>query len=800
MSVLNLSALTVFVNTRIYNNPNRDISGADVADSLINILQSYPNVLDGGFVMQAQFGQSYYIVPTDNKHYVPKKYVDDSITALSIGSYLPMAGGTMSGNILFANNLGIDSVVSGTTILNIGTSNADTINIGNSGATINILGTTFYENVTNLTVTDKLITLNKGGASTTGTGTGFEIEENSTITGYFKTNTDRLGYDILVPANSYKNNIDLSLLTSNRKQQFPDKNGTFAMLSDIPSSSLYWDTNGNTVGSEKSFGTIDNYGIPIITNNVGIGYMSSTGSLAWGTTTPFSNTLLSLKGSGVTIGTNTISLKNSSNTQLFRITDDGSMMFGGGIYNESLSTLLVPFTRTLYASGGNAVLLWETQELKYGGNTKYNWQYGINYDNANRAVSSFDNSQLLRFNSGLGLNKIIIDWKNGLFNDVIEEGSIDIFNRALLGTDGNPRLSFSDDIDILSKLKVKSTLLPVGDTNAVQFGSAKVTMGDITQVDAPTFVEFFHGDGTNARDLRASSGFLGGTEFNNSINMDYTTNVHKYYDTTHPALWSYMGYSNGFGFQYVPANNPNTGDIWTSYGCIPFKVEMYLQPSTGAGINGFSKITTASIDIVDSSNDAITTNPNSNIYLTTGIMSFNGATDSYRFDNKVAVQAGGASSIFARAGGVMPNYRNSADAGNTTTTETDLYSDNLSANILSANGNIISGEYVIDFAASATATRDIRMYFAGTLIFDSGSITTTLSSSCEVSVKIIRTNTTTARASVKMVGTALTTTNEIDLTGQDFTIANILKITGQAGGVGAATNDIVAKFSYLEYK
>ena len=55
----------------------------------------------------------------------------------------------------------------GSTITLTGT----TINIGESGATINIIGSTTYEQVTNLDVSDKLVTINKGGAAGSGTGT-----------------------------------------------------------------------------------------------------------------------------------------------------------------------------------------------------------------------------------------------------------------------------------------------------------------------------------------------------------------------------------------------------------------------------------------------------------------------------------------------------------------------------------------------------------------------------------------------------------------------------------------------------
>lgn len=84
--------------------------------------------------------------------------------------------------------------------LAIGSLNADVINIGNSGATINIQGTTHYENVDQLVVSDPLITLNAGGGAGSGSDSGIEIEENAVITGYAQTSSDRNSWTLKAPA------------------------------------------------------------------------------------------------------------------------------------------------------------------------------------------------------------------------------------------------------------------------------------------------------------------------------------------------------------------------------------------------------------------------------------------------------------------------------------------------------------------------------------------------------------------------------------------------------------------------
>lgn len=88
------------------------------------------------------------------------------------------------------------------TVINVGTGAVGkTINIGgHSSDILNITGSVVSQNVTNTNITDKLITINKGGAAGSADGSGHEIEENSTITGYFKIGNTRNSFDIKTPA------------------------------------------------------------------------------------------------------------------------------------------------------------------------------------------------------------------------------------------------------------------------------------------------------------------------------------------------------------------------------------------------------------------------------------------------------------------------------------------------------------------------------------------------------------------------------------------------------------------------
>lgn len=140
-------------------------------------------------------------------------------------------------------------------------------------------------------------------------------------------------------------------------------------------------------------------------------------------------------------------------------------------------------------------------------------------------------------------------------------------------------------------------------------------------------------------------------------------------------------------------------------------------------------------------------------------------------------------------------------AGNVTTGETTLYTDTIPALTFSTPGDKLYTYYAGVFVSSGTATREIKISFAGTQIFDSGALTLSLSSAWVIEVLLIEVSATVVRYSVNMTteGAALAAyTNVGELTSLNLGIGNILKITGQAAGVGAATNDIVAKLGYVE--
>ncbi len=248
-------------------------------------------------------------------------------------------------------------------------------------------------------------------------------------------------------------------------------------------------------------------------------------------------------------------------------------------------------------------------------------------------ITSKTNEDFLQYESASGLWKNIqltANWiKNKLGITTLSGSNTgdEVLNSTQIAVgNGSNKVSGSSELTYDSNiLKENASKLPSGDSAELQVGGRFMVLGDLSENDQPTFIEFFkgNGSGTTAQALRGAMGFHGVTEVNQCINMDYRTGVHKYYDATLPAAWTYLGYSNGFGMQYVPANNPNSA-IFSTYGCVPWKFELLNQPVTGKGIDGFSKLTTARIELANSTDDATTSNPkvylrnlNSNLVLGT---------------------------------------------------------------------------------------------------------------------------------------------------------------------------------------
>lgn len=208
-------------------------NSAEIYGDLANILVAGSDPAFGGLVGYGDYSANY-----TSLHYVQKGWVSST--------FVPYTG---ANTVLFNGNEGIDTATAA--VLNIGATNANVINYGNASTVHNFLGTAIYEMQVNSYVNDKLFTLNHGGSVASGIGVGFEIEENSAIAGYFKTDSARAGWLFKAPA-SFPFQLKLNNLTASRAGTIQDSTGTFAWLSDIPAaqnlSSVL--TAGNSTGNQ----------------------------------------------------------------------------------------------------------------------------------------------------------------------------------------------------------------------------------------------------------------------------------------------------------------------------------------------------------------------------------------------------------------------------------------------------------------------------------------------------------------------------------------------------------------------
>jgi hypothetical protein len=136
-------------------------------------------------------------------------------TTLTTSSLFTSNITSTSSNMDIANDSNVRTLnlacASNVQTINIGTSpSSTTINIGSAGDTVNIVGNLQYVNTTNMVVADKLMTLNKGGASLSAGNAGIEIEENNAITGYIKTSADRTSFLFRTPAATQDLTMDIS--------------------------------------------------------------------------------------------------------------------------------------------------------------------------------------------------------------------------------------------------------------------------------------------------------------------------------------------------------------------------------------------------------------------------------------------------------------------------------------------------------------------------------------------------------------------------------------------------------------
>lgn len=117
---------------------------------------------------------------------------------------------------------------------------------------LDVNGTLTTIDAVNLQISDKLITLNRGGSAASGSGSGIEIEENALITAYIKQNNTRDGFSILTSASAHEAELLLSSLTASRSFTLPDVSTVLVGKAGTPTAghASYWN-DANQLASEQ---------------------------------------------------------------------------------------------------------------------------------------------------------------------------------------------------------------------------------------------------------------------------------------------------------------------------------------------------------------------------------------------------------------------------------------------------------------------------------------------------------------------------------------------------------------------
>ena len=134
-----------------------------------------------------------------------------SITSSNLVVQSITSGGSLSvgsDNTTATLNIGCPSLSNNT--INIGTtSTTSAINIGSATDTLTVNGTSLSLGVSTFTTVAPMITMNSAGNSTSGGSCGFQIYENSNITSYIKTSSDRNSF-LLKSPNGNEMSMNLS--------------------------------------------------------------------------------------------------------------------------------------------------------------------------------------------------------------------------------------------------------------------------------------------------------------------------------------------------------------------------------------------------------------------------------------------------------------------------------------------------------------------------------------------------------------------------------------------------------------
>lgn len=165
-------------------------------------------------------------------------------------------------------------------------------------------------------------------------------------------------------------------------------------------------------------------------------------------------------------------------------------------------------------------------------------------------------------------------------------------------------------------------------------------------------------------------------------------------------------------------------------------------------------------------------------------------------------QTSNALNRYAEGGYIADFY---TEVNNVTTTETDLYSYTTKANTFAADGEKLIAEFTGTTTGHATATRTWQIYFGGSSISTSASFFTGIDATgLEWKIKVtgVRRSSSSIVWAIEYTVGSSGVTAVVDVavqTGLTLSGTNVLKLTGQAGGTGAGSDQIKAQSGTISW-
>ncbi|MEI9944971.1 MAG: hypothetical protein WDN26_12240 [Chitinophagaceae bacterium] len=183
--------------------------------------------------------------------------------------------------------------------------------------------------------TSSVLTITGGTSSVLGSGTSIQVKQANTSQNGFLSNTDWNTFNNKLSSVDTSNisNFHLkvkSLLSAGTGITY---NASTGVISSSVSTANLWSLDGNTTGAVKTFGTLDNYALPFVTNNTERMRIDASGRVGIGVTDAANNLVVKDAMEIRRVGSlSQILFSNTAGSGDFRIAGDGGDIYwqGGG--------------------------------------------------------------------------------------------------------------------------------------------------------------------------------------------------------------------------------------------------------------------------------------------------------------------------------------------------------------------------------------------------------------------------------------------------------------------------------------